>query len=253
MLRAELTQRRRTPEAVPERKCSCGGTCHRCAAEREVAEAVARPGRPMEQSLRNEMESRFHFDFGQVRIHSDEEAGPRAATFGARAYTVGNHIVLGPRSVDLNAANGRRLIAHELAHVVQQRRSAAAFQPFRLSNPGDAAEREADAAAEAVASGSTVLPITQAPTGLSLQQDDGGVATPVPAPTSDAGAAGDEGAPADAGTAGFWHDLRCTISLKLCQTVCEGYLWGTAKRKHCDCLCMNEYCRCSGQCEEQLC
>jgi hypothetical protein len=50
----------------------------------------------------------------------------------------------------------------------------------------------------------------------------------------------------------YWHYLLCTLSLKLCQTSCESYLFNPRLQKHCECLCMNEWCRCSGECELPL-
>src|SRR5262249_32925809 len=68
---------------------------------------------------RSFMESRLGHDFGKVRVHKDEKAETSARAINARAYTVGNHIVFGQR-MDSNTSEGRRLLAHELTHVVQQ-------------------------------------------------------------------------------------------------------------------------------------
>jgi hypothetical protein len=65
------------------------------------------------------MESSLGHDFSRVRVHTDEAAARSAKTLGARAYTVGPHVVLGPDRYRPDPA-GRRLLAHELVHVVQQ-------------------------------------------------------------------------------------------------------------------------------------
>lgn len=66
------------------------------------------------------MERRFRFDFSAVRIHSDSAADESTRALNALAYTVGHHIVFGAGRFALKTHEGRRLIAHELTHVVQQ-------------------------------------------------------------------------------------------------------------------------------------
>lgn len=77
-------------------------------------------GEPLPATLRADMEARFGHDFGSVRLHRDGEAARSAATLHARAYTSGSHIVLGDSLRNGSAPESRALIAHELAHVVQQ-------------------------------------------------------------------------------------------------------------------------------------
>jgi len=67
------------------------------------------------------MESHFRHDFGQVRIHTDAQSADSAAAEHARAYTVGQDIVFGAGEYDPGSPEGRRLLAHELAHTVQQK------------------------------------------------------------------------------------------------------------------------------------
>jgi hypothetical protein len=97
------------------------------------------------------MESRFGYSFSDVRVHADEWAANSAAAVGALAYTVGNHMVFGAGRYAPDLGEGRRLIAHELAHVVQQSSSGLSAAPPTLAvGPADAPEeREADAAADA--------------------------------------------------------------------------------------------------------
>jgi hypothetical protein len=82
-------------------------------------ELFPHPGKPLEPAARNWMESRFHFDFSQVRIHNDESAARTAAGISARAFTLGGDIAFGQGQYEPQTSTGRRLLAHELAHVVQ--------------------------------------------------------------------------------------------------------------------------------------
>jgi hypothetical protein len=66
------------------------------------------------------MESRLGFDLAAVRVHAGGPAAAEAAAVGARAYTLGSHIVFGAGRYQPELPEGRRLLAHELAHVVQQ-------------------------------------------------------------------------------------------------------------------------------------
>jgi Domain of unknown function (DUF4157) len=83
-------------------------------------------GQPLDAATRAYMEPRFGHDFGQVRVHTDEQAAQAAADYHARAYTVGSDIVFGAEQYAPNTSAGRQLIAHELTHVVQQGSDSAA-------------------------------------------------------------------------------------------------------------------------------
>ena len=76
--------------------------------------------RPLSQPMRNFFEPRYGCDFSQVRIHTDAQATESARTVNARAFTVGRDIVFGTGQYAPGTAEGRRLLAHELTHVVQQ-------------------------------------------------------------------------------------------------------------------------------------
>jgi hypothetical protein len=78
-------------------------------------------GRPLDDFTRDTMENRFGTDFGGVRIHTGSGAEESARALDAEAYAVGNDIVFGAGRYRPYAPGGRRLIAHELAHVVQQK------------------------------------------------------------------------------------------------------------------------------------
>ncbi|MBV9609977.1 MAG: DUF4157 domain-containing protein [Acidobacteria bacterium] len=85
-----------------------------------TTEVLGAPGQPMDASTRSFMEKRFGHDFSQVRIHADPRAAESARAVGALAYTVGRNIVFGEGEYSPASSAGRRLLAHELAHVVQQ-------------------------------------------------------------------------------------------------------------------------------------
>jgi hypothetical protein len=85
-----------------------------------VYEVLRTPGQPLDANLRGFFERPFGQDFSQVRIHSDESASKSAKALNARAYTVRNDIVFGTREWAPGSDEGKRLLAHELTHVVQQ-------------------------------------------------------------------------------------------------------------------------------------
>ena len=85
-----------------------------------VERVLASSGRPLEPALRKDMEQRFGHDFSKVQVHSDAAAGRSAQEVYARAYTVGQDIVFGAGHFTPTTREGQWLLAHELAHVVQQ-------------------------------------------------------------------------------------------------------------------------------------
>jgi hypothetical protein len=88
-----------------------------------VDQVIGSPGLPMEPVLRQDMEQRFGHDFSRVRVHSGAAAEQSARTMKAHAYTVGRNIVFGSGQFASGTLEGRRLIAHELTHVLQQAHS----------------------------------------------------------------------------------------------------------------------------------
>jgi hypothetical protein len=93
-----------------------------------VHRVLAQPGRPLDAAARRFFEPRFDTHLGHVRLHDDAQASSSARDVGAHAYTVGRHIVF-ETAPDMASGRGRRLIAHELAHVLQQTPSAARRKP----------------------------------------------------------------------------------------------------------------------------
>ncbi|MFH2102454.1 MAG: DUF4157 domain-containing protein [Chloroflexota bacterium] len=86
----------------------------------QVGDVLNRPGKLLEPGVRRFMEGRFGQDFHHVRVHSDARAAESAREVNALAYTVGNNVVFGRGQYAPATAEGRRLIAHELTHVIQQ-------------------------------------------------------------------------------------------------------------------------------------
>jgi hypothetical protein len=122
---------------MPAEACTCGDTCSGCPSGEPHDEGVVQrkpagkrtpqspsvpdgfvrdlgPGRPLDPSTRTFFEPRFGRDFGAIRLHTGPDAARAAASIGARAFTAGTHIAFADRAGD------RSVLAHELAHVVQQ-------------------------------------------------------------------------------------------------------------------------------------
>ncbi|MEJ2567719.1 MAG: DUF4157 domain-containing protein, partial [candidate division WOR-3 bacterium] len=78
-------------------------------------------GEPLPESTRNYFEPRFGADFGEVRIHTGSEAAKTAESINSRAFTVGNDVVFGSHNYSPETKGGKKLLAHELTHVVQQK------------------------------------------------------------------------------------------------------------------------------------
>jgi hypothetical protein len=108
------------------------------------------PGQSLDSATRAFFEPRFGHDFGRVRVHADAGAADAARAVNARAYTAGRDIVFGAGEYAPQATQGRRLLAHELAHVVQQGSLSVDPATLRLGGEGDPAEVEAERAADAI-------------------------------------------------------------------------------------------------------
>jgi len=140
--RIELTPAA-TGAAPLQRKCACGGTggeCAACKGEREegllqmkssgaptpneappiVHEVLRSPGQPLDPATLAFFEPRFGCDFSGVRVHSDNKASDSTRAVNAVGYTVGSDIVLDSRRYAAQTTAGRRLLAHELTHILQQ-------------------------------------------------------------------------------------------------------------------------------------
>jgi hypothetical protein len=116
-----------------------------------VDQVLNSPGKPMEPETRGFFEARFGHDFSLVRIHADNQASESARLVNAIAYTVGNHLAFGGGYYSPQSAEGKKLLAHELAHNLQQSQTSARSprsESLQISEPGDAWEQQAEAMAE---------------------------------------------------------------------------------------------------------
>ena len=165
---------------VLQRKCACGGTpgptgeCEECRKKREskslqrqtahpsslidhfseipsiVHDVLNSPGQPLDAETRAFMEPRFGHDFGHVRVHTDAQAADSAHAVHAHAYTVGQNVVFSESNYAPSTLAGRKLLAHELAHTIQQRNARGAPAS---ADRNEVLEATANAAARSVADG----------------------------------------------------------------------------------------------------
>jgi len=114
-----------TPPRIQRLGCECEKELHRNRASGvEVVKSDFQHahdgGQPLLDSERRFFEPRFGQDFSQVRIHTGDEASIRARSVNALAYTMGSDVVFGEGQFRPGTEDGRRLLAHELAHTIQQ-------------------------------------------------------------------------------------------------------------------------------------
>jgi hypothetical protein len=161
---------------VLQRKCACGGTlgptgeCEACRKKRLqrksantgfetqndstvpsiVPEVLRAPGQPLDTSTHMFMESRFGHDFRNVRVHTDSRAAESARTVKALAYTVGRDIVFASHQYRPNSVEGRKLLAHELTHIIQQGEASIGevSRDFQIASSNDPLEEQANRVAE---------------------------------------------------------------------------------------------------------
>lgn len=116
-----------TPLSPPQKDDT--GAVHRKAADgsggafeapASVVATTAESGQRLPHTVERDMSRRFGHDFSDVRVHADDRGAASAAAIGARAYTHGSHVVFGQGQYGPATREGRWLLAHELAHVVQQ-------------------------------------------------------------------------------------------------------------------------------------
>ena len=121
-----------------QRQCACHGTCGKCKNKQlslkrlptsatratevpgSVDHVLRSSGAPLDATTRGFMQPRFGYDFSQVRVHADAAAAQSARDLGALAFTVGNHIAFAAGQYSPGGGESNRLLAHELAHVIQQ-------------------------------------------------------------------------------------------------------------------------------------
>lgn len=160
-----------------QRKCACGqhtvggDDCSSCAKEKGslqrsslgsqtpsqvppiVHDVLNSPGQPLDRSTRAFMEPRFGHDFSGVRVHTGQRADESARAVDASAYTVGQNIVFTTPMFRPAEPGGRRLLAHELTHVVQQGNGGAGSEgELSIGAPNSSLEAEADRVAAGIMS-----------------------------------------------------------------------------------------------------
>lgn len=115
----------------------------------EVQTALNDTGQPLEPVARAEMEARLGHDFGQVRLHTNGRAAESARAVEAQAYTLGHDVVFAQGQYAPETPAGKHLLAHELAHVAQQKEAPpTAPADVQMGHPGDAFEQAAELAAD---------------------------------------------------------------------------------------------------------
>jgi hypothetical protein len=125
------------------------------AAPRSVHETLCSPGQPLDVSTRAFMEPPFGQDFSQVRVHTDAQAAESARAVNAQAYTAGSDIAFGRAQYAPETWSGKELLAHELAHTVQQdqHKNSTGVGNLEVGDPADSAEREAERVGRSVVEG----------------------------------------------------------------------------------------------------
>jgi hypothetical protein len=138
-------------------------------APESVHQALESPGQALDPPTQVEMSERFGHDFSRVRVHSDDQAARSARSVSAQAYTVGQQVVFGAGRYAPGTSAGRSLLAHELAHVVQQSESIGAMTGAGRSTIANDGEAEAEQAAHAVVN-KFGAPIIASAVGPSIQR-----------------------------------------------------------------------------------
>ena len=161
----------------PQRQCACGGSCAKCQEEKERrvlqrSSTAAAPtefdaiptahGEPLDVASRRPLEAHFGADLSDVCVHTGSEAEKSATSLYALAYTSGRDIYFGAGMYAPASDSGRRLLAHEVAHVVQQGSgkepsiATKSSSGVKIGAPDDMLEGEADRAAKEFMSGTPV-------------------------------------------------------------------------------------------------
>jgi hypothetical protein len=172
----------------PQQQCTCGRGCRDCRPERPdqgyerlqtkqvqdgntggavaspiIREVLAASGQPLAATTRRFMEPRFGHDFRDLRVHTDAKAAESAKALGALAYTYGSHIVFAAGQYQPHTTAGRSLLAHELAHTIQQ------------SDQTRPVEESAKGAAHTTTRGGSIPPLTKSAVIVARQPLRGGL------------------------------------------------------------------------------
>jgi hypothetical protein len=144
-------------------------------AEAAVARASSSSGTPLPADVRARFEGSLGADLSRVRVHTGPESAAAADAVGAMAYAVGDDIHFGAGRYAPHDPFGLHLLAHEVAHTVQQSGVAPVRQDkLEVSSPGDASELAADRAADAMVQGERVNdPLVETAPRVSRRPNDG--------------------------------------------------------------------------------
>jgi hypothetical protein len=134
-----------------------------------VEGASATGGTPVDGAMRARVEAATGAQLGNASVHTGPESNAAATALGARAFTVGSQIHFASGQHAPATADGQHLLAHELTHTVQQRGGSGLQAKGRVSEPGDAGEREADRVADAVMAGGHAGPIRETSASIARQ------------------------------------------------------------------------------------
>lgn len=149
---ADLAQESPGKTTLMHRALDGGGVSS--GAEQAVERASSSSGQPLPGDLRRQFESSLRTDLGAVRVHTGSDSATAARGVGAKAFALGNDIHFNAGQYNPGSETGRHLIAHEVAHTVQQGGAPRGMQhKLEVSSPGDSLEHEADRAASAMVRG----------------------------------------------------------------------------------------------------
>jgi hypothetical protein len=141
--------RRLVSDSRVQRAASGGGPLDETIAR--AIHAKRGSGQELDPAAREDLGASMGHDFSDVRVHTDTEADSLNKSVKAEAFTTGRDVFFREGKYDPASSAGRKLLAHELTHVVQQRDAPPAAE-LTVSDPGDASERQASAVADHVAS-----------------------------------------------------------------------------------------------------
>lgn len=174
---------RKKKKPVLQRKATSSGLE---AAPPIVHDVLSSPGAPLDPATRAFMEPRFGHDFSQIRVHNDSKAAESARAVNSLAYTMGRDVVFDTGQYAPHTNAGRKLMAHELTHTVQQHHAVSPpAKALAIGEPDDMGERQARAAAKQIDENRavTVTP-SRGMQQLAREASPGGATTPSPAGAS---------------------------------------------------------------------
>jgi hypothetical protein len=170
-----------TPSAVMHLQKTAGNATVTAALEEQEPSLVkdvvnSGGGAPLGGQTRELMESRLGADFGDVRVHTDSKASESARSVQAHAYTVGNDVVFQSGKYEPESDSGKRMLAHELTHVVQQRSGPVDGTPapggIKISHPSDSFEQAAETSANRVMTGAAPQPTAASQASIQREEED---------------------------------------------------------------------------------